>query len=389
MLRERGRSPALVGADRRTLGARLRRTARRGTPAAGAARRGDAPSRSGESTSRSPRRVTVPARTPSSSSRIRPSTVSARPSARRQPECSRDRRGARGGACAVSSRRVCTDALRCPARMCARRPDDRMGPMFLYAPPFAAGSGLYGLLRQWVQRFRAPATSDDDLRTCRFCGHLYVGSQDCRAIACPSIGYLLRCGNCDCRRVVFVTREQDAAFSAMSHATRSSRARDRTHGRRGRRLRRRPRRALHRRLRLHTEGSGADPCEQQEAAGGEGVGSVAPVGYIGSRTGGRDSCPSSIPHGCSRCGRGHRGARAMRGGGAALRLWSGARAARSTCPHWGNGSTRAARPSGRGALVARATEHLDDLPAAWRSATDLVDRDPIAGLHTGTRFDGS
>jgi hypothetical protein len=41
------------------------------------------------------------------------------------------------------------------------------------------------------------------------------------------------------------------------------------------------------------------------------------------------------------------------------------------------------------ALVARATEHLDDLPAARRSATDLVDRDPIAGSYTGTRFDGS
>jgi hypothetical protein len=41
------------------------------------------------------------------------------------------------------------------------------------------------------------------------------------------------------------------------------------------------------------------------------------------------------------------------------------------------------------ALVARATEHLDDLPAARRSAADLVDSDPIAGPDTGTRFDGS
>ena len=87
-----------------------------------------------------------------------------------------------------------------------------MEPMFLYAPPFAAGSGLYGLLRQWVQRFRAPATSDDDLRTCRFCGHPYVGSLDCRATGVSEYRILLRCGNCDCRRVVFVTSEQASAF---------------------------------------------------------------------------------------------------------------------------------------------------------------------------------
>jgi hypothetical protein len=40
------------------------------------------------------------------------------------------------------------------------------------------------------------------------------------------------------------------------------------------------------------------------------------------------------------------------------------------------------------ALVTRATEHLDDLAATRSSATDLVDRDPVAGSDAGTMVDG-
>ena len=87
-----------------------------------------------------------------------------------------------------------------------------MGPMFLYAPPFAASVGLVGLLRQWVERRRAPATSDDDLRMCGFCGQPFVGPLESGASGESEWRILLRCGNCDCRRVVFVTSEQASAF---------------------------------------------------------------------------------------------------------------------------------------------------------------------------------
>ena len=87
-----------------------------------------------------------------------------------------------------------------------------MKPMLLYSPPFAAGSGLYGLLRQWIERRRAPATSDDDLRMCGFCGEPFVGPLESGASGESEWRILLRCGNCDCRRVVFVTSEQAAAF---------------------------------------------------------------------------------------------------------------------------------------------------------------------------------
>lgn len=84
--------------------------------------------------------------------------------------------------------------------------------MFLYAPPFAASVGLVGLLRRWVERRREPATSAEDLRMCGFCGQPFVGPLECRASGESEFRMLLRCGNCDCRREVHVTKEQASAF---------------------------------------------------------------------------------------------------------------------------------------------------------------------------------
>ena len=84
--------------------------------------------------------------------------------------------------------------------------------MFLYAPPFAASVGLVGLLRRWVERRRAPATSAEALRMCGFCGQPFAGPLECRASGESEYWMLLRCGNCDCRREVHVTQEQASAF---------------------------------------------------------------------------------------------------------------------------------------------------------------------------------
>jgi hypothetical protein len=102
--------------------------------------------------------------------------------------------------------------------------------MFLYAPPFAASVGLVGLLRRWVERRRAPATSAEDLRICGFCGQPFVSPLECRPSGESEFRMLLRCGNCDCRREVHVTKEQASAFErdvardivAIEHALRDT-----------------------------------------------------------------------------------------------------------------------------------------------------------------------
>jgi len=63
---------------------------------------------------------------------------------------------------------------------------------------------------------------------CGFCGQPFVGPLECRASGESEFRILLRCGNCDCRRVVFVTSAQASAFErdvardivAIEHALR-------------------------------------------------------------------------------------------------------------------------------------------------------------------------
>jgi hypothetical protein len=47
---------------------------------------------------------------------------------------------------------------------------------------------------------------------CGSCGQPFVGPLECRASGESEYRMLLRCGNCDCRRVVFVTSAEASAF---------------------------------------------------------------------------------------------------------------------------------------------------------------------------------
>jgi hypothetical protein len=78
-------------------------------------------------------------------------------------------------------------------------------------PPLGTFTDLFALV---AQRFRsaAPAPeSEDDLRTCRFCGLPYVGPLDCSAEG-ARFRFLLRCGNCDSRRRVLASTLQATRF---------------------------------------------------------------------------------------------------------------------------------------------------------------------------------
>jgi hypothetical protein len=86
-------------------------------------------------------------------------------------------------------------------------------------PPLGSFTDLFALVAERFRSAGPPPESEDDLRTCRFCGLPYVGPLDCSPEG-ARFRILLRCGNCDSRRRVLVSTRQATRFECdVAHDT--------------------------------------------------------------------------------------------------------------------------------------------------------------------------
>jgi hypothetical protein len=78
-------------------------------------------------------------------------------------------------------------------------------------PPWGSFTDLFAVVAERFRSAAPPPESEDDLRTCGFCGQPYVGPLECSAEG-ARFRILLRCGNCDSRRRVLVSTLQATRF---------------------------------------------------------------------------------------------------------------------------------------------------------------------------------